>query len=175
MKYSELIELIREVLEEDLPETPESSEETPVEDIPPAPTPAEPAGTITLDQAKELIANTKGGFFTVTFLAQDRDEKGKPQKNPDGTLKYKLRTMNARVGVKKHLKGGELPYDPKSKGLIPVFDMQKREYRMVNSNTIQALNIGKKQYTVAPNKPSTSTLEAPLAESKRMQVLAGIL
>jgi hypothetical protein len=175
MKYSDLKQLIREVLEEELPETPGSSEEIPVEDIPPAPTPTEPAGTITLDQAKELIANTKGGFFTVTFLAQDRDEKGKTKMNPDGTIKYRLRTMNARVGVKKHLKGGELPYDPKSKGLIPVFDMQKREYRMVNGNTIQALNIGKKQYTVAPNEPPTETPATELAETKRMQVLAGIL
>jgi hypothetical protein len=175
MKYSDLKQLIREVLEEDLPETPESSEEIPVEDIPPAPAPAEPAGTITLDKARELIANTKGGFFTVVFLAQDRDEKGKAQKNLDGTLKYRLRTMNARVGVKKHLRGGELPYDPKSKGLIPVFDMQKREYRMVNSNTIQALNIGKKQYTVVPNEPPAETSTTELAESKRMQVLAGIL
>jgi hypothetical protein len=170
MKYSDLKQLIREVLEEDLPEIPELPAETP-----PAPAPTEPEGTITLDKARELIANTKGGFFTVTFLAQDRDEKGKTRVNLDGSLKYRPRTMNARVGVKKHLKGGELPYDPKSKGLIPVFDMQKGEYRMVNSNTIQALNIGKKQYTVVPNEPPVETPAAELAESKRMQVLAGIL
>jgi hypothetical protein len=156
MKYSELKQLIREVLEEDLPETPESSEETPVEDIPPAPAPTTPEGEITLDQAKQMILNTKGGFFTVTFIKKD----GTP------------RVMNARLGVKKHLKGGELKYDARSMGYIPVFDMQKREYRMVNSGTILSLNIGKKKYEIIPD-PGTPAAE--LAETKRMQKLAGIL
>jgi len=155
MKYSDLKQLIREVLEEDLPETPESSEEIPVEDIPPAPAPNTPEGEVTLDQAKQMILDTKGGFFTVTFIKKD----GTP------------RVMNARLGVKKHLKGGELKYDAKAMGYIPVFDMQKREYRMVNSGTILALNIGKKKYEIIPD---AGTPAAELAETKRMQKLAGI-
>jgi hypothetical protein len=183
MTHSELTKMVRKVLKEYLSEDNElpSSEEPiqPEEPTPPAAPPIEPEGTITLDKAKELISGTKGGFFTVTFLAQDKDEKGRPKKNLDGTLQYRLRTMNARLGVKKHLRGGELPYDPRSKGLIPVFDMQKREYRMVNSNTIQSLNIGKKQYTVIPNEPPAEAPEenAPVAvnEIRRMQKLANIL
>ena len=156
MKYSDLIKLIREVLEEDLPETPESSEEIPAEEIPPAPAPTTPEGEITLDQAKQMILDTNGGFFTVTFIKKD----GTP------------RVMNARLGVKKHLKGGELKYDARSMGLIPVYDMQSKGYRMVNSGTILSLNIGKKKYEVIPD---IGTPAAELAESKRMQVLAGIL
>lgn len=155
MKYSELKQLIREVLEEDLPETPESSEPS-VEETPPAPAPSTPEGEITLDQAKQMILDTKGGFFTVTFIKKD----GTP------------RVMNARLGVKKHLKGGELKYDARAMGYIPVFDMQKREYRMVNSGTILALNIGKKKYEIIPD---AGTPAAELAETKRMQKLAGIL
>jgi hypothetical protein len=56
--------------------------------------------------------------------------------------------MNARFGVKKYLKGGELPYDPIAKGLLPVFDVQKGEYRMINTSTLLGANIGNQQYIV---------------------------
>ena len=79
------------------------------------------------------IKDTKGAFFTVTFV-----------KRTDGTT----RTMNARFGVKKYLKGGELPYDPIAKGLLPVFDMQKNAYRMINTDTLIGAKIGNEQYIV---------------------------
>jgi hypothetical protein len=111
----------------------DNPEETPEEITPEeAPTPDTPAGSITSEQAKQLIKDTKGKFFTVTFTKKD------------GTT----RVMNARLGVKAYLKGGELPYDPESKGLIPVFDIPKRAYRMVNINTITSLKIGNSQYNV---------------------------
>jgi hypothetical protein len=56
--------------------------------------------------------------------------------------------MNARLGVKAYLKGGELPYDPDAKGLIPVYDVKTRDYRMINLNTITNLKIGNNQYQV---------------------------
>lgn len=43
-------------------------------------------------------------FFSVTFIKKDNS----------------IRVLNGLTGVKKHLKGGELPYDPIAKGLIPV-------------------------------------------------------
>jgi hypothetical protein len=79
-----------------------------------------------------MIKDTKGKFFTVTFTKKD------------GTT----RVMNARLGVKAYLKGGELPYDPDAKGLIPVYDVKTRDYRMVNLNTITNLKIGNNQYQV---------------------------
>lgn len=97
-----------------------------------APTPEIPQGPISKAEAKQLIKDTKGKFFTVTFTKKD------------GTT----RVMNARLGVKAYLKGGELPYDPEAKGLIPVFDIPKREYRMVNINTITKLKIGNNEYEV---------------------------
>jgi hypothetical protein len=98
----------------------------------PADTPETPAGVISKDEAKQLIKATKGKFFTVTFIKKD----GNP------------RVMNAKLGVKKYLKGGELPYDPEEKGLIPVYDMQKGAYRSVNVSTITNLKIGNKEYQV---------------------------
>jgi hypothetical protein len=65
-------------------------------------------------------------------------------KRTDGTV----RVMNARLGVKAYLKGGELPYNPDEKGLIPVFDIPKRAYRMINVDTITNLKIGNNEYNV---------------------------
>jgi hypothetical protein len=70
---------------------------------------------------QELIELTKNGnIFSVVFVKKD------------GTR----REMVCRLGVKKHLKGGELKFDAKSRGLLPVFDMQKQAYRMVNTKTL---------------------------------------
>ena len=63
---------------------------------------------MTLDQ---FLENTKGGqLFTVDFV-----------KRSDGNI----RTMNCRRGVKKGVKGTGQSYDPKSKNLLTVYDMQK--------------------------------------------------
>lgn len=88
--------------------------------------------TISPIDAKNLIKSTKGKFFTVWFVKKD------------GTL----REMNARLGVKAYLKGGELPYNPEEKGLIPVFDMQKHAYRMISWTTIKKIRIDNREYNV---------------------------
>lgn len=63
----------------------------------------------------------KGGkIFTVEFIKKD------------GTL----RKMNARLGVKKGVKGVGMAYEPSEKNLLPVFDMQKGSFRMINCSTI---------------------------------------
>jgi hypothetical protein len=104
------------------------------EDIPviPAETPSTPSGAITQEEAKRLIKATNGKFFTVTFIKKDGTE----------------RVMNARLGVEVYLKGGQLAYDAEAKGLITVYDMKSKGYRMVNVNTIKYLKIGKNEYDV---------------------------
>ena len=76
---------------------------------------------------KSLVGNK---FFTVSFIKKD------------GTL----RKMNARLGVKKHLKGGVSKYDIDH--LLTVFDMVKREYRTINLETITSLVFKGKNYTI---------------------------
>jgi len=104
------------------------------EDIPviPAETPSTPSGAITQEEAKRLIKATNGKFFTVTFIKKDGTE----------------RVMNARLGVEVYLKGGQLAYDAEAKGLITVYDMKSKGYRMVNVNTIKYIKIGKNEYDV---------------------------
>ena len=116
-------------------------EPSPSGEQPPAPT--SPI-IINSDQAKQLIKNSRGKIFTVTFV-----------KRMDGTI----RTMNARLGVKAYLKGGELPYDPEPKGLIPVFDIPKRAYRMINLNSIINLKIDNKEYQVKDSVIEGLTLD----------------
>ena len=50
-----------------------------------------------------------------------------------------LRKIVCRFGVKSHLKGGDLKYDPTSLGYVTVFDMQISEYRTINVSKLQSL------------------------------------
>ena len=88
---------------------------------------------IDLIKATDPRNSGKGEFFTVTF-----------SKRTDGSI----RTLNGRLGVRKHLKGGNLPYDAASKELLPVFDTQKGEYRMIDLRSIISAKIGGKDYIV---------------------------
>ena len=93
----------------------------------------EEAVRINRDELVQKIKDTKGAFFTVKFIKKDGSE----------------RVMNARFGVKKYIKGGELPYDPIAKGLLPVYDMQAQGYRMININTIISAKIGNEEFIVS--------------------------
>lgn len=87
---------------------------------------------ITKEQAIEMITQQNGKLFTVEFIKKNGEK----------------RKMNCRAGVKKHLKGGELKFDPASKNLFTVFDMQKKAYRMINLSTLQTLTCAGNQYEV---------------------------
>ena len=47
-----------------------------------------------------------------------------------------IRRMSCMLGVKKHLKGGNLKFNPLEKGYLVVLDTNKKAYRMINLNTI---------------------------------------
>lgn len=83
--------------------------------------------------AEFLISETNGQIFTAQFI----------------TKKNELRTMNCRLGVKKHLNGGTLKFSPSSKGLVVVFDVKIQDYRMINLNTLLELRINGKVYHVS--------------------------
>jgi len=87
---------------------------------------------VTKIKATDPRNSGRGEIFTVVFVKKD------------GTR----RVMNARLGVKRYLRGGELPYDPIAKGLLPVFDLQKNDYRMINLNTIISAKVGGQEYLV---------------------------
>ncbi len=77
-------------------------------------------------RASEYLWNeTEGLVFSAHFVKKD------------GSLRH----MVARRYVKKGLAGGSLPYDPKPRGLLPVFDMAVQDRRMVNLLTLISFNI----------------------------------
>lgn len=77
---------------------------------------------------KEEISN--GKIFSASFV------------KVDGTN----RSMVARVGVQKGVKGVGRKFDPEDKGLVSVFDMQKRQFRFINLNTTYHVRANGRDY-----------------------------
>ena len=65
----------------------------------------------------KILANTiNGNFFGVEYFKKDGS----------------IRTMLARKGVTKGIKGGGLKYNPLNRSLMGDWDVHKAAYRMVN-------------------------------------------
>lgn len=77
-------------------------------------------------------AGSNGKVFTVCFTKKDGSE----------------RVMNCRLGVKKHLKGGDST-TAHLDHLVTVFDMQKEAYRCINLHTVKWVKTGGKEIKVA--------------------------
>jgi len=93
---------------------------------------------VTRAQIVEMLlkhrAEKSGRIFTVTFVKRTNGER---------------RVMNARFGVTKHLKGGELKYNPKEHRLIGCFDVTPgKGYRMIATESIIELKLNGNSYTV---------------------------
>lgn len=88
--------------------------------------------TITVHRMKELVGN--GRFFGVKFI-----------KRTDGSL----RSMVARTGVKPppSKTGTHREWDPEEKGLLQVWDVQKRGFRMIPAENVQELRCGGQRIT----------------------------
>jgi hypothetical protein len=76
-----------------------------------------------------------GCFFGAKFIKKDKS----------------IRVMNARFAVKKYVTGGGLKFDPFKKSLFVVFDRNKKEYRMINKNTLIYITYGKVRYIFLNN------------------------
>lgn len=87
--------------------------------------------TISRDDAIRKIIQTGGKTFSVSFVKKDGSE----------------RRMNCRLGVKKHLKGGEstVRHIP---NLVTVFEMPKSQYRNINTDTIYQISIEGESFDV---------------------------
>lgn len=76
-----------------------------------------------MSKLTDLIEQSNGKIISVTFVKADGSE----------------RVMVCRLGVTKHLKGGNSTLDANK--FITVFDMQKQAYRAINRETIRSLRI----------------------------------
>ena len=73
---------------------------------------------------QSVLQATKGKFFTVVFIKKDGS----------------TRSMNCRLGVTKHLKGGLSTLNPEQ--YLTVYDVQSEGYRAVNLSTIVSVTCG---------------------------------
>ena len=80
----------------------------------------------------QIIEQSKGRFFTVVFVKKDNSR----------------RTMTARLGVTKHLKGGACTVD-RDKYII-AYEMGTQGYRSINRSTIISVTLD--GVTVIDNK-----------------------
>lgn len=80
-----------------------------------------------LRDLREKAGNT---IFSVEFTKKD------------GTY----RKMKCRFGVGKGVTGAGMHYDPLERGMMPVYDMDKRGFRLVTVDNIECLKIKGKTY-----------------------------
>jgi hypothetical protein len=87
--------------------------------------------TIDKEKAKELINKSNGRIFAATYIKKDLTE----------------RLIVARLG--KHYKpktNRKQPYKPSKYNLLPVYDMKKQSFRMLNFDTLLTLSINKNKF-----------------------------
>lgn len=82
---------------------------------------------LSLDPAKVLrfISETRGKFFHVVYLKKDGTE----------------RQMTARINVSKGVTGKGLAFNPIERNLLPVWDVTKKNFRMINLDKIIEITI----------------------------------
>lgn len=101
--------------------------------------------TITSTRAKELIKESKGKIFSTTFIKKDNT----------------IRTLTSRTGKQyKSKTGKKAPYKPSDYNLIPLYDMRKKAFRMLNLNTLLTLSINKEKYLIEQQEESHFSFDA---------------
>ena len=95
--------------------------------------------TINKQKAKELIKQSKGLIFSTTYIKKDNT----------------IRTLTSRTGKQyKSKTGRKAPYKPKEYNLMPLYDMRKKAFRMLNLNTLITLSINKEKYLIEQEEVS---------------------
>lgn len=84
---------------------------------------------------------------TSLFLQDLRDKAGNTIFSvefykKDGTY----RKMRARFGVSKGVTGKGLSYDPLERGMISVYDMEKKGFRLIKVDRIECIKVKKQTY-----------------------------
>ena len=88
------------------------------------------------ETAKKYIYDTNGKIFSAVFVKKDG----------------KKRKIVCRRGVSKYVTGKGLGFNPGSRDLVGVFDMQKKAYRFINANTLEQITVQGKTYTIKESK-----------------------
>tara|TARA_R110002073_G_scaffold144222_3_gene296295 strand:+ start:2732 stop:3010 length:279 start_codon:yes stop_codon:yes gene_type:complete len=87
---------------------------------------------ITSETAKQIIHDTNGKIFSVSFTKKDGSH----------------RDMTARLGVTKHLTGKGRVYNPDDYNMLCVFDTHKEGYRTIPFERLLEVRFKGKKYNV---------------------------
>ena len=81
---------------------------------------------ITIDKAlvHDFIRNLNGKFFTVEFIKRSTGE---------------VRVMRATTNYDSKTVGGVMTYDANAKQLIPVWDMDKKAFRSIPTDSVRRI------------------------------------
>jgi len=86
-----------------------------------------------LEDVRNALLGSEGKIFRVEVVKRTTGE---------------VRVMVARLGVSKGVKGVGLAFDPLAKGLLTVYDMEKKGFRMVNLDSVMLLRLAGEEYEV---------------------------
>jgi len=92
--------------------------------------------TIEKDTAKQYIYKTNGKIFAAIFTKKNGEK----------------RKIVCRKGVAKYVTGKGLKFKPEERNLIGVFDMHKKAYRFINTNTLEQIKVQGKTYKIKESK-----------------------
>lgn len=82
-----------------------------------------------MSDLQQIIETSNGKFVSVQFVKKDGS----------------IRVLVGRLGVKKHLKGGESTLDADK--YITIFDVQNNGYRAINRETILSVKFEGQEFT----------------------------
>ena len=83
-------------------------------------------------KAIKALYNSAGKIFYAEFVKKDGS----------------LRRMTARLGVHKGVTGKGMRYNSAAYGLLPVFDMDRAAWHMINLNTLKRLHLNHEKLTI---------------------------
>jgi len=81
---------------------------------------------------RDFMFKQVGKFVTIDFVKNDGTD----------------RMLNGRLGVRKHLKGGDSTLADADKPYLVVYDMKAKGYRAVNLETVKEVRAQRTRYTV---------------------------
>lgn len=80
--------------------------------------------TMNRSAVHSFLEALNGKIFSVDFIKRSTGEK---------------RTMRATTNYRKHLAGGEAAYDFSAKSLIPVWDLDKKAFRSIPTDSVMVI------------------------------------
>ena len=84
----------------------------------------------------ERIKANRGRLLTLRFVKKD------------GSMRY----MRCLYGINRGLSGRGLKYVPEERGLLPVYDIDVKGYRMINLGSVEINHIENFEYSLSGEK-----------------------